>query len=236
MSYSLISTAAEAQQAIRQVAAQRYTAAANRDSERAMYQRALAQALKGTAPESSRSLVVARCDENVDWLASIKVSNIFVYNKGTRAVPGLGQNIQLPNVGREAHTYFHHIVQNYANLSEVTFFLQGWPFDRSSCVLDGVNNLSNFHFIEFGSEILETGPVQEPLRTFWWEVFGTPCPTTPWAFRANSQFGVSRRCIEQLPPEFYFACMRACEMGLPNVPVESMPYLFEQIWGRIFAW
>ena len=33
--------------------------------------------------------------------------------------------IQLPNIGRESHTYLHHIVSRYDTLADVTLFLQG---------------------------------------------------------------------------------------------------------------
>lgn len=33
--------------------------------------------------------------------------------------------IELPNVGREAHTFLHHILKNYDTLADVTFFVNG---------------------------------------------------------------------------------------------------------------
>ena len=40
---------------------------------------------------------------------------------GVRVIP-------LPNIGREAHTFFTHIINEYADLPEWTAFLQGDPF------------------------------------------------------------------------------------------------------------
>lgn len=36
----------------------------------------------------------------------------------------------LPNVGRETHTYLHHILTQYPQFPEYTVFLQGWPFEH----------------------------------------------------------------------------------------------------------
>ena len=38
--------------------------------------------------------------------------------------------VKLPNVGREGHTYLHHIVNEYNNLADRTLFLQGNPYGR----------------------------------------------------------------------------------------------------------
>lgn len=63
-------------------------------------------------------LVIARYNEDVDWA---KDYNNIIYNKQS------GDNL-LPNVGREAHTYLYHIINNYDNLDDITIFLQGDPF------------------------------------------------------------------------------------------------------------
>lgn len=228
MSFTLIGTPEQATAAIQQVAAQRYVAGANRDSERQMYKQALRQAVK--CPSSkTREVVISRCDENISWIAELQTKDVIVYNKGKT-----GDHNRLVNVGREAHTYFRHIVINYTRLRDVTFFLQGWPFDRSTCVPDGINELSNFDFIEFGSDILETGPIEVPMIPFWNSIFQEPCPRSPWPFRANSQFGVSRSRILKRPITFYSDCMRACEIGMPDVSIASIPYLFEQVWWKVF--
>jgi hypothetical protein len=230
MSFQLIQTPEEAQQVVKDIAGWRPTSGGNKDPERHYYRNALAMALKGFVPTRSRSVVVARYDEDRSWLSELKVQQVHVYNKGND-----GFGTKLPNKGREAHTYFKHIADNYDNLTDVVFFLQGWPLDRSAGVIDGVNNLSSFDFVEFGIDILETGEVQEPMISFWEVIFNGPCPRKPWVFRANSQFGVSRERIQQRPRRFYHDCLAACEAGLPSVKAESMPYLFEQVWNYVFA-
>jgi len=66
-------------------------------------------------------IVVARYNENVDWTK--QYSSALIYNKG---VPDDSiVSINLPNVGREGHTYLYHIVSNWDNLAEWTVFVQG---------------------------------------------------------------------------------------------------------------
>lgn len=81
-------------------------------------------------------LVVARYTENLNWLRNLPTGlRVTVYDK-SNAGPTLGESagnnaIFLPNVGREAHTYLHHIVSRYDSLAEWTVFCQGKPFDHA---------------------------------------------------------------------------------------------------------
>ena len=78
-------------------------------------------------------VVISRYNENLDWL------NGDLFNKYKRIVYLKGQTddvdcthktcIHLNNVGREAHTYLHHIIENYNNLPDVTVFLPGSALD-----------------------------------------------------------------------------------------------------------
>lgn len=79
-------------------------------------------------------LVVARYNEDLLWLQQIPFEiKITVYNKGKDNLPIFYPNIKvikLPNIGREAHTYFYHVITNYHNLADRIIFLQGSPFDH----------------------------------------------------------------------------------------------------------
>ena len=84
-------------------------------------------------------LVVARYEEDVRWICNEEFSNfqnIFVYNKGASSIFSTSATIDnkfkeffLPNVGREAHTFLHHIVLNYDNLADVVVFIPGSGLD-----------------------------------------------------------------------------------------------------------
>ena len=72
---------------------------------------------------------MARYDEDVSWVAAY--ANTTVYNKGAMMEKAAAARvIALPNRGREAGTWLHHIVTNYDRLADRTVFLQGDPFDH----------------------------------------------------------------------------------------------------------
>ena len=76
------------------------------------------------------SIVISRYDENLEWINNLSTkANLFVYNKGSQfQIPENIKNgnfINLPNVGRESHTWVYHIYKNYENLSDNIIFLQG---------------------------------------------------------------------------------------------------------------
>lgn len=72
------------------------------------------------------NLIIARYMEDISWAEELGY-DYTVYDKGK--VP-LQNVVQLPNIGREAHTYFTHIVREYDSLAPVNVFLQGDPFDH----------------------------------------------------------------------------------------------------------
>lgn len=67
-------------------------------------------------------LVVAKYRENIDWVINAGVPYT-IYNKDQECSDP--RFINLPNIGREAHTYLHYIVTNYYNLPDYVFFSEG---------------------------------------------------------------------------------------------------------------
>jgi hypothetical protein len=89
-------------------------------------------------------IVVARYNEDISWLKDLpKDIKITVYNKGQNDIPM--PYINLPNKGRESHTYLYHIVNNYNNLAEMTIFCQG---DSISHNPDFINLIKNRKYFE----------------------------------------------------------------------------------------
>lgn len=89
-------------------------------------------------------LVVARYEENIDWVKAY--SNIVtVYNKGSNLdYPGINI-ITLPNVGREGHTYLTHMMNKLESVNVTEdkkryIYCQGNPFDHNETFLYGVDN------------------------------------------------------------------------------------------------
>ena len=86
----------------------------------------------------SYKIIVARYNENIDWLNSEMV-NCIIYNKGNKL--NIENEIPLENLGRESETYLHYIITNYDNLPEVVVFTQANISDHNGS--NDVNYLIN---------------------------------------------------------------------------------------------
>jgi hypothetical protein len=99
-------------------------------------------------------IVIARYNESLDWLNKLpKNIKITIYNKGNDNIKF--PFIKLPNIGRESHTYIHHIINNYDKLADQTIFCQGDSIFHSP---DFLNLIKNRKYFE---------PIQ-PLSAFYW--------------------------------------------------------------------
>lgn len=90
-------------------------------------------------------LVVARYNEDLSWLFKVNNKKITIYNKGNNINYN---NIKLPNIGRESHTYLTHIIKNYDNLADITIFTQGDPFFHSPDFLNLIEKPELFEPIQ----------------------------------------------------------------------------------------
>jgi hypothetical protein len=89
----------------------------------------------------TKELVIAAYDKPLDWLKDID-NNILktIYRKGD-IIPLQEKEIKLEtNIGRCVHTFFNHIYNNYHNLSDITFFVQDYPFDHWEDLIYVINN------------------------------------------------------------------------------------------------
>jgi hypothetical protein len=86
----------------------------------------------------SYKIIVARYNENIEWLKS-EMSNCIVYNKGNKLQ--MENEIILENLGRESETYLHYIITNYYNLPDVVVFTQARISDHKGS--DDINYLIN---------------------------------------------------------------------------------------------
>lgn len=191
-------------------------------------------------------LVVARYKEDVSWVFSIPNNiNAIVYNKFYKE-DETANNITLPNVGREAHTYLYHIVKNFDKLSEHTIFSQGNPFDHSPKFLQEIsknieenNELSNNGFYSLGKIILE-GPYANidyrhecglPIFYFFDLLFDiTMKPKDTYQTSYGAQFIVNKTNITHRPIEFYSFLLSF--FSTESNPIEG--YIIERLWPYIF--
>ena len=81
-------------------------------------------------PDDKINFIISRYNENLNWTLEYPYNKYkyTVYNKGNNEnfeKTNVTNIINLPNVGRESHTYLHHIINNYDNLKEINVFLPG---------------------------------------------------------------------------------------------------------------
>ena len=76
-------------------------------------------------------LVIAHYTENLSWVRNLPAGLLTtIYDKSPDGLVEWSA-VPLPNIGREAHTYLHHLVSRYDSLTEWTIFCQGKPFDHA---------------------------------------------------------------------------------------------------------
>jgi hypothetical protein len=187
-------------------------------------------------------ICVARYGEDLNWLQSVKHPvQITVYNKGRpNYQTERHMAINLSNVGRESHTYLHHIIENYNNLPEYTIFMQGYPFDHSPnlyATLDRFFSTNDKPAAQHISEKLIVCNLSGcrhhrglPLREVHNEVFGPGTTDKQFIFGAGAQFLVHKSLILKHSLSFYQRCIE-----LVNKEVNPINgFVFERFWGLIF--
>ena len=187
----------------------------------------------------SMDVVVARYDECLEWLWPIE-GRCTVYNKGESQVHGAFKAVRaLPNVGREAHTYANHIIDNYDDLPDVTVFVQGCITDHVTgdpvefvwraayeAMMSGLS-LNTIRCATSGREYRMKVWAGVPLQQHrgmclgeWYEdCTGEPYPTAPPPWYCGACFAATRDAIRSVPRETWMH-LRA-SVGTHNSPVAS---------------
>jgi hypothetical protein len=184
-------------------------------------------------------VVVARYQENVDWTNGLE--NVIIYNKSTNAPHSKHPSITLPNVGREGHTYLHHIIENYDKLDDYTCFLQGNPFDHSPDIEWRLKlfqqNPIPFCFLivklyncNLSYDLTDTNLHSILIRTYR-AIFGVSKTNHQFQFAPGAQFIVSREAIWSRSKEFYENILRIMEREIN--PMEG--FALERFWHMIFT-
>lgn len=187
-------------------------------------------------------IIVSRYNENIDWTRQFP--NVLIYNKGTE-LNDFANIITIENVGREGHTYYKYICDNYDNLDDYIVFLQGNPFDHSPNIVLNLNkyidqandNTINVKF-EFLSELIFDCNLIDcmhhpglPLIETYNKIFIEQiCPTTTYIFGAGAQFIVSKSQILKRPKSFYEKIVKILEYSIN--PIEG--FVLERFHGLIF--
>lgn len=202
-------------------------------------------------------IVVARYNENLDWLRPF-MSDAIIYNKGPSEEAleaswvSHGARVEhLPNVGRESNTYLSHIVENYDDgLADWTVFVQGNPFDhcqdirRNLVTCDRESGMSpnytrrlanlywlceEFKIAEWGGHVNE--PYPGNFRDFWNRFIRVPFPPDKFLnvyFGAN--FAVSKSRILCRPKSDYEEMLQTV-----MTPNPEAGHFLERSWSYLFT-
>jgi hypothetical protein len=187
-------------------------------------------------------IVIARYNEDIEW--SKQFQNVIIYNKGNRLngkLNGDYNEILMQNVGREGHTYYRHIYDNYDNLADYTIFLQGRPFDHSPNIIANINKYTNDKDLNIDFEFLSECVLEcnlsgckyhdnLPLIDIYQNLFNEKKNDMNFLFGAGAQFIVSKKCILKRPKEFYFKIIELLQENIN--PTEG--YVIERFHKIIF--
>ena len=157
------------------------------------------------------NIIVARYNENVEWTKDF--SNVIIYNKGESLNNGYNE-ILLNNVGREQHTFYKYIYDNYDNLENYTIFLQGNPFDHLVNTIEKLNEIINNKEYNKDFEILCKLIITSnlsgckyhanlPLIDVYEKLFNERKENMEFTFGSGGQFIVSKKNILKRPKDFY---------------------------------
>ena len=197
-------------------------------------------------------IVIAHFNENLDWLKPYAF-HTHVYHKGTDLQPppmGLYAWEKLPNVGRESHTYLHHIINNYEKLADVTVFLQGEGISKAFCfhtieemlskVKENIRCHIHYHpgmgkIPHLGKwlkdyESGKMGHANLTMGEFYQELFSSTPPQTVPACLTGC-FAATREMIRKHPIDFY---KKAISFVDDHVNPEEGHY-FERLWNVMFS-
>lgn len=202
-------------------------------------------------------LIIARYTEDISWARDFG-RDIIIYNKGDRAT--IPEDLQefvtdLPNVGRESHTYLKFITDNYTKIDpdKVYTFTQGrWNdhnvdlkklqeipdgLDHSRNLLDstvwGRSCMSAYDFrIAHYIDDYTTPTIKNENYGEWYtRVVQQPFPHYYFYVYPNAIFALKGSAILRYPRELY---IRLLEEVDKEINPEAGHYI-ERTWSKLFA-
>lgn len=128
----------------------------------------------------SYKIIVARYNENIEWLNEI-IQDCIIYNKSGKL--NIENQVMLPNVGRESETYLHYIIDNYDNLPDVVVFTQGKINDHMIGITNYHSKLYKY-LLKLKDEAFEYGKSKARL------IYLESNPDINWIKNWNLKYGV----------------------------------------------
>ena len=197
---------------------------------------------------SDVEVVVCRCGEDLAWLRNLPQGiRTTVYDKTPAPKPAWPGSIPLPNLGREAHAWLHHLTERYDSLADWTVFAQGRPFDHAPDMHPVIRRLAtgdpppqDFLWLGFLWETDDArgyptfvhwsknpGRRELDLEGFFQRLWGEPAPEKV-RYVGGGQFALSRKAARRRPAEFYRKA-RSLAAEFPDAA-----HAFERTWDRVF--
>lgn len=213
---------------------------------------------------TSRSLVLCRYNEDIDWINSLPSDlQVFIYDKSP--IPSTWQYcFPSENVGRECSAYLRHIVEHYNNLTDQIYFSQACPFPHISDYLGILRQQLSKEKIENGfkwvgpiinndlADRLDWGeqfsvmpnqhpnPYKRSIKSIWQSIFETPCPDIP-QYNVSGNFFVEKENVLQHKKEKYEKLLEIVSYpeqknfdGFFRSNCIECHFL-ERMWGEIFS-
>lgn len=199
-----------------------------------------------------KELVVAVYDRNSDWTTLLNADvQITKYNKNVDTLTD-GEILLEPNVGRDVHTFFYHIVKNYNTLADYTFFSQDYPFDHVENYIEIINSnpaiwdinakqcINHCWFFNTATDIIKTNKNGEPhhpgldITSIWDELFDMKFPYEIY-FTPAGHFCIAKETILLRPKRFYKKILKILETDTasPWIIERLEPYIFNNTYWII---
>ncbi|MCJ1258196.1 hypothetical protein MMC24_006027 [Lignoscripta atroalba] len=211
--------------------------------------------------QPSVDIVIAHYNEDVSWLAD-HMDECIIYSKGGEKNAPAFPYHAIPNIGREGHTYLHHIIEHYDSLADITIFLQGRVDDhismspseiRAHALKTQPGQVTTFPFRELEtfdhwdgipweeypswvkwSSMERVNAARTPAE--YWQIFfpGRAIPASV-GFQPGALFAVHKDTIQQHSLDFYRLMMKEFFLGdMAHINPETGHHM-ERFWLAIWA-
>lgn len=204
--------------------------------------------MAGQGGGTDLELVLCRHGEDLAWTRNVpKGVRVTIYDKTPPPMPVWPCAQILPNVGREAHAWLHHLTERYDSLAEWTVFAQGRPFDHAPDMHAAIRRLAggsppreDFQWLGFLWETDDSrgwptfvnwskNPQRRELDLsgFCMKLWGKPPPDC-FRYVGGGQFALARSAAHRRSRSFYEKA-RKLAAEFPDAA-----HAFERIWDRVF--
>jgi len=172
---------------------------------------------------SEKTLIIARHDEDMGWLAGLTDCKIRIMQKG---MPNL------PNEGRESLSYLRFIVDNYYDLDGTYYFVQGNPIPHFTDLINFINKDTAEETMMFGDGQFICGYDGSPQHDLHPHLhiketadeIGLELP--PFiCFVRSAQFKITGISIRRIRRSVYQALINLHDK------YDTMPWVMERLWG-----